>query len=87
MQSTSPSVKESQTSPASDVASVPTVRVRLLQTVRLLPHRGTTVTVQVEGHNGWNDSRTQLLEPGRDSVLQVPESLIHVQKDYYSVQI
>ena len=44
-QATSTAAEESQSSPASNIAGVPTVCVRLLQTVRLLPHQGTTVTV------------------------------------------
>ena len=52
-QATSPTAKavpaESVRSPDNTDVGVLTVRVRLLQSVKLLPHQGTTVAVQVEG--------------------------------------
>ena len=62
------------------MAEFPNVRLRLLQTVKLLPHQRTTVSVQLEGDRCL-DSQALLLEPEQDSVLHLPDSLINVQKD------
>ena len=67
-----------QESTPSPEVGVPTVRVRLLQSVKLLPHQGATVTVQVEGGSHPKD----LLEANPDAPLKVQDSLLRVQEDH-----
>ena len=57
-------------------AGVPTDCVRLLQSVKLLPHQGATVAVQVEDGHHSKRAQTLLLEPDKDASLQVQDSLL-----------
>ena len=72
---------EPEGSPHPRDVGVPTVRVRLLQSVKLLPHQGATVAVQVEGNNLPKEPQALLLESNQDAALQVQDCLIQVQKD------
>lgn len=64
---------------------VPTVRVRLVQSLRLLPHQGATVTVEVDGGDHLEELKTVLLRPSDgDDLLQVQDSLLQVGKDHSS---
>ena len=60
---------------------VPTVRVRLLQSVKLLPHQGATVAVQVDGNDHLKAPQTLVVEPNQDAFLQVQDSLLQVRED------
>ena len=62
------------------VVEVPTVRIRTIQSVRLLPHQGALVAVQVEGGEHLGKSGVALLEPSQpDPLLCVQDSLLQVQ--------
>ena len=69
-------------SPHSPDAGVPTVRVRLVQSLRLLPHQGATVAVEVDDCNSLEVPKTVLLRPTDDSLLQVHDSLLQVGKHH-----
>ena len=60
---------------------VPTVRVRLLQSVKLLPHQGATVAVQVDGNDHLKAPQRLVVEPNQDAFLRVQDSLLQVQED------
>ena len=60
---------------------VPTVRVRLLQSVKLLPQCA-TVAVQVEGGSHSKEAQTLLLEPDQEAPLRVQDALLRVEKDH-----
>ena len=68
--------ERSQHSYGNSEVGVPTVRVRLLQSVK-----GATVAVQVEG-NTQKEPQSFLLESDQDAALQVQDCLIRVQKDH-----
>jgi hypothetical protein len=66
--------------PAVQTAEVPTVRVRLVQSLRLLPHQGASVSVQLEPGSRLEKSEAVLLEPStRESLLQVEDSLLRFE--------
>ena len=71
-------------SPDNTEVGVPTVRVRLLQSVKLLPHQGAAVTVQVEGGSHPKEPQTLLLEANPDALLKVQDSLLRVQEGHSS---
>ena len=73
---------ESLHPPDNTDVGVPTVRVRLLQSVKLLPHQGATVPIQVEGEHCSEEPQTLLLECDPDAALQVQDSLLQVRKDH-----
>ena len=61
---------------------MPTVRVRLVQSLRLLPHQGASVVVQLEPGRGLQESDAVLLEPStHESLVQVEDSLLCVKGD------
>ena len=62
------------------VADVPTIRVRMVESVRLLPHQGASVTVQVEGSGVLGKSGVVLLEPSPpDPLLHIPDSVLRTE--------
>ena len=76
-----PSAKvSSQDTPAADTpvathssdaveVGVPTVCVRLLQSVKLLPHQRATVAVQVDGNDHLKAPQTLVVEPNQNAFL------------------
>ena len=69
-------------SPNSSDAGVPTVRVRLVQSLQLLPHQGATVAVEIDGCASLETPKTVLLRVSEDALLQVEDALLHVGKDH-----
>ena len=72
---------EPRSQPAVQIAEVPTVRaqVRLVQSLRLLPHQGASVSVQLEPVSRLQESEEVLIEPSTHELpLQVEDSLLRV---------
>ena len=68
---------EAPRQPVEQTAEVPTVRVHLVQSVRLLPHQGASVNVKVDPGTRLPELEPVLLEPSPcDPLLQVPDSLL-----------
>ena len=62
--------------PVREIAEVPTVRVRLVQSLQLLPHQGTSVTVQLHSDSKLQNTESMLLEPScHQSPVEVDDSL------------
>ena len=62
--------------PVREIAEVPTVRVRLVQSLRLLPHQGASVTVQLHSDSELQNTESMLLEPScHQSPVEVDDSL------------
>ena len=72
--------KTSGTSPArTDHISLPSVRVTLVRSVRILPNQSTVIPIEAEGMKGVSD--IWLLEPDDSEVVQVERSFITLQSD------
>ena len=62
------------------VVDVPTVQVRMVESLRLLPHQGASVTVQVEGSEVLGKSGVVLLKPSPpDPLLHIPDSVLQTE--------
>ena len=67
------------------VVDVPTARVRMVQSVRLLPHQRASVTVQVKGSEVLGKSGVVLLEPSLpDPLLHIPDSVLRTEGKHLS---
>ena len=74
--------------PAVQVADVPTVRARLVQSVRVLPHQGASVRIQLQPGGRLQASEAVLLEPStHESPLQVEDSLLQLTGDFAQVTV
>ena len=61
---------------------MPTVRVRLVQSLRLLPHQGASVTVQLDADSEQQNTESMLLEPScHQSPVEVDDSLLKLNRD------
>ena len=79
---------QTQRQSAIQTANVPTVRVRLVQSLRLLPHQGASISVQLEQANRLKASGAVILEPSADiSPLQVEDSLLRLTGDCAQIAI
>ena len=68
--------------PVMEIAEVPTVRVMLVQSLRLLPHQGASVTVQLDSDSGLQNTESMLLEPScHQSPVEVHDSLLKFNRD------
>ena len=68
--------KKSSTSTKTDISNVPSVRVTLVKSAKVLPHQSTFIPIKAEGMQD-----TCLLEPGSSEVVQVERSFITLQED------
>ena len=68
--------KSGTSSTRADVSNVPSVRVTLVKSVKVLPHQSTFIPIKAEGMQG-----TCLLEPGGSEVVQVERSCNTLQGD------
>ena len=68
--------------PVREIAKVPMVRVRLVQSLRLLPHQGASITVQFDADSELQNTESMLLEPScHQSPVEVNDSLLKFNRD------
>ena len=73
---------DAQDQSAEQTAGVPTVQVRLAQSLQLLPHQGASVSVEFEPDHQPKGTEGLLLEPSTcESLIQVDDSLLQIERE------